>query len=661
MSDAPRRGRSGGGRAPTSRPSGQRSRDAGLPDPDRSPRSACSTKRAWQIEENAEIILSEVGIQFNEYPRAIELLTRPAAPSTAKRCSSPRARPQDRPGQRAAEYTQSARNPERNVQIGGKHTVFAPNYGSPFVTDLDSGRRYATIADFENIVKLAYMLPHLHHSGGTVCEPVDVPVNKRHLDMVFSHLKYSDKPLMGSVTAPERAARLRRTLPYGLRRRPRRQDRDDQPHQRQLAARMGRNDARRGRGLRPQQPGVHHLAIHLDGCHVTGELAGLAAQALAEALSGMAFVQLVNPGAPVIFGTFATSMSMATGRPHSDTRGWPGDLRDGRARPSGRCAVPLGRPVHRIERPRCPGRIRIGELLLPTMQAGVNFVLHAAGWIEGGLAISMEKLIMDADQLGMMSVYAKGVDMSENGQAMDAFRTNEHGQHFLGTAHTLANFETAFYRSTNRRQQQLRAVVEDGSLTAAQRANTPWKQMLNDYEGAGARQRVEEEMVEYIANRKARDARRDRLIGSLRRDRRRHRAERTTQLGAQQLADHIGDRAGAGSPCDLAQRGAKRRPLGEASQADPTSAAATRPMVTDAIIAAVPSVMNHGMSGRIAPMRKREKRTDRAPTGIADVVGIDAELLSGMNLERNLRIFVDCFGELLASISVEAPLGIDAS
>ena len=103
-------------------------------------------------------------------------------------------------------YTQHARNPEHSVQIGGDATVFAPNYGSPFVHDLDNGRRYATIADFQNFVKLAYMSPYLHHSGGTVCEPVDVPVHKRHLDMVYAPHRYSDKPFMGSVTAGERAA-----------------------------------------------------------------------------------------------------------------------------------------------------------------------------------------------------------------------------------------------------------------------------------------------------------------------------------------------------------------------------------------------------------------------------------------------------------------------
>ena len=161
-----------------------------------------------QIEENAEIILSEIGIQFNEYPSALALLEAAGCRIDGEMVYFPKGLAREIVQKNApAEYTQHARNPERNVQIGGDNTVFAPNYGSPFVTDLDQGRRYATIEDFQNVVKLVYQLPHLHHSGGTVCEPVDVPVNKRHLDMVYSHLKYSDKPLMG----------VRSPLPSGLR------------------------------------------------------------------------------------------------------------------------------------------------------------------------------------------------------------------------------------------------------------------------------------------------------------------------------------------------------------------------------------------------------------------------------------------------------------
>ena len=137
------------------------------------------------------------------------------------------------------------------------------------------------------------------------------------------------------------------------------------------------------------------------------------------------------------------------------------------------------------------------------MQAGVHFVLHAAGWIEGGLALSYEKLIMDADQLGMMEVYARGVDISDNGQAMEAFRTNPHGDHFLGNGHTLANFETAFYRSTIADNNSFEQWADEGSLSAAQRANTTWKSMLADYEAPPIDDAIDAEMKAYIAKRKA--------------------------------------------------------------------------------------------------------------------------------------------------------------
>ena len=206
------------------------------------------------IEHNADTILEEVGIEFRGDPEALTLLHDAGADVDGVRVRFPRGMCRQIVQATAPrQFTQFARNPERNVEIGGMHTVFAPNYGSPFVRDLDNGRRYGTIEDFRNFVKLAYASPYMHHSGGTVCEPVDVPVNKRHLDMVYSHIRYSDKPFMGSVTAPERArdtvemARLTFGADYL----------EDhtvirQPHQRQLAARLGLGDARAPRAPMPR-------------------------------------------------------------------------------------------------------------------------------------------------------------------------------------------------------------------------------------------------------------------------------------------------------------------------------------------------------------------------------------------------------------------------
>ena len=157
------------------------------------------------IERNAETLLQEVGVEFREFPRALELFRGAGCDIKGERVRFPRGLARTLCATVPSQYVQHGRNPERNVTIGGDAMVFAPNYGSPFVHDLDKGRRYGTLEDFQNFVKLAYLSPFIHHSGGTVCEPVDLPVNKRHFEMVYAHLKYSDKPFMGSVTKPERA------------------------------------------------------------------------------------------------------------------------------------------------------------------------------------------------------------------------------------------------------------------------------------------------------------------------------------------------------------------------------------------------------------------------------------------------------------------------
>ena len=159
-----------------------------------------------QIEYNADTVLEEIGIEFRDDAEALQILKDAGADVKGELVRFPRGMCRSIIQASAPkEFTQYARNPDNNTIIGGKRTVLVPAYGSPFVRDLDNGRRYATIEDFRNFVKLAYMSPGLHHSGGTICEPVDLPVNKRHFDMVYSHIRYSDKPFMGSVTAPERA------------------------------------------------------------------------------------------------------------------------------------------------------------------------------------------------------------------------------------------------------------------------------------------------------------------------------------------------------------------------------------------------------------------------------------------------------------------------
>ncbi len=506
MSDTPRRGRRSGGRA-ARQAARATSTELSVPYLERriAPVSMLDEAGLTQIEENAEIILSEIGIAFQETPEALDLWRQAGATVEGELVKMPKGLCRDIISASApSEFIQHARNPERSVRIGGNTTVFAPNYGSPFVTDLENGRRYGTIEDFRNIVKLTYMLPHLHHSGGTVCEPVDVPINKRHLDMVYSHIKYSDKPFMGSVTAAERAedsVELARIAFGGDLR-----DRTVMTNLINASSPLRWDATMLGAATvyaKSNQACIMSPFI-LAGAMSPVTVAGLAAQALAEALSGMAYCQLVRPGAPVIFGTFASSMSMATGAP---TFGTPeaGQAIYVMAELARRVGVPFrsGGQFTASKAPDAQAAYESASTILPTVFAGVNFVLHAAGWIEGGLALSYEKLIMDADQLGMMGIYAAGIDMSENGQAMDSFRTNEHGNHFLGTEHTLANFESAFYRSEIADANSFEQWDEDGALTAAQRATTVWKQMLAQYQPPPLDEAIDVELIAYIEKRKA--------------------------------------------------------------------------------------------------------------------------------------------------------------
>jgi trimethylamine--corrinoid protein Co-methyltransferase len=456
------------------------------------------------IEHNADLLLERVGVEIRDYPAAIERFRDAGCDVDGTRVRFPAGLARALVQQSAPSvYTQHARNPARSVQIGGDATVFAPSYGSPFVHDLDGGRRYATLTDFENFVKLTYLSPYLHHSGGTVCEPVDVPVGGRHLDMLYAHLRYSDKPFMGSVTAGERAAdsvEMARIAFGG--------DLGDRTVMTSLINASSPMVWDATMLAAAEVYATHNQATVISPFILAGAMApatsaGVATQTLAEALVGMAFTQLVRPGAPTVFGSFASSISMQSGAP---TFGTPepamvlyvvGQL-------ARRLGVPFrsGGSLCGSKIPDAQAAYESANTLIPTIMGGVNFVLHAAGWLEGGLAIGYEKFVLDADQLGGLSTFAKGLDLSETGLALDSLSEHEPGLHHLGTAHTLANFETAFYRSSTADNNSYEQWSEEGSLDAAQRANTIWKTQLASYEAPSIDAAVDDALVDYVARRR---------------------------------------------------------------------------------------------------------------------------------------------------------------
>ncbi len=463
-----------------------------------------------QIEHNADTILEEIGIDFRDDAEALDMWREAGADVQGERVRFPRGLCRKLVSDSApAQFTQHARNPAKSVVIGGNNTVMVPAYGPPFVHDLDKGRRYATIEDFQNFVKLAYLSPSLHHSGGTVCEPVDLPVNKRHFDMVYAHMRYSDKPFMGSVTAPERAqdtVDMAKIL-FG-------DDWIDPATGQEKTVVVNLINANSPMTFDDTMLGAAKVYARANqGCIVSPfilagamspvTVAGTAAQILAEALAGMAFVQLVRPGAPVVFGTFASSVSMQSGAPTFGSPE-PTQVMYICASLARRLGVPFrsGGGLCASKLPDAQAAYEAANTLQSAAMAGVNFMLHTAGWLEGGLAMGYEKFMMDADQASMLGVLLSGVDMSENGQALDALREVGPGNHFLGCTHTQNNFQTAFWRSEISDNNSFEQWESEGSLDASQRANAKWKAALASYEAPNIDIATDEALQSFITQRK---------------------------------------------------------------------------------------------------------------------------------------------------------------
>ncbi len=463
------------------------------------------------IERNAETVLQETGIDIYEDEEVVAMWK--AAGADAKVSSNdprrfrlrfPKGLVRSLIKTAPREYVQYARNPANNVTIGGNNTVFAPVYGPPFIRNLDEGRRYATIEDFRNFAKLVYMLPSLHHAGGTLCEPVDIPVAKRHLDMIYTHIKYSDKPFMASVTAGERSADsvAMAEMVFG---------KDFVDQNCVMTSLINANSPMVWDGVmlgalkvlaRANQACVISPFI-VAGAMSPTTTVGTLTQILAEASVGIATTQLCRPGAPVVFGTFAASMSMQSGAPTFGTPE-PALVTFGAAQLARRMGVPFrsGGGLCGSKVPDAQAAYESANTLWSTILSGVNFCLHAAGWLEGGLSSGYEKLIMDADQLSMFQKLAQGADFSENGQAMDAIREVGPGSHYLGSMHTQANFENAFWRSGLADNNSFEQWRDEGEKDIVVRANAKWKQMLRDYEAPALDPGIDEALTSFMAKRK---------------------------------------------------------------------------------------------------------------------------------------------------------------
>ncbi|SFK64229.1 trimethylamine methyltransferase family protein [Shimia haliotis] len=459
------------------------------------------------IETNAEILLEEVGVNFVNNKGALDRWKEAGADVDyqAERVRIPRGMARELCKTAPSKIVQHARNPEKTVEIGGNTLVCAPVYGPPFVRDAEGGRRYATMDDFEKFVKLGYMSKWLHHSGGTVCEPTDVAVNKRHLDMLLAHMTLSDKPFMGSVTEPSRAqdsVEMCEIL-FG---KDFVQENTVMTSLININSPMTFDDVMMG-ALEVYAKNNQACIVSpfiVGGAMAPVSVAGTLTQVFAEVLAGIAYSQLIRAGAPVIFGAFVTSIDMNSGAP---TFGTPeaSQILYGAGQLARRLGLPFrsGGGLCGSKLPDAQAAYETAHTHNAALMGGVNFMLHSCGWLEGGLVSSFEKFVMDADQLGTLHKMAQGVSYDEEAQAMDAVREVGPGGHYLGCAHTQANFKEAFWRSELLDYKPFETWADEGARDTQALASARVAELLGAYEQPALDPEIEARLRAYVEEKKA--------------------------------------------------------------------------------------------------------------------------------------------------------------
>ena len=405
-----------------------------------------------------------------------------------------------------SEFTLHARNPERNVRIGGKNLAFAQVASPPNCSDLQGGRRAGNQQDFRNMVKLAQRYDIIHCSGGYPVEPVDLHASVRHLDCLSDIAKLTDKAFHVYSLGKERnqdgmeIARIARGVSH--------EQFEQEPS---IFTIINSNSPRKLDT--PMLQGIMEMSSRnqivmltpftLAGAMAPVTIAGALVQQNAEALAGIAFTQLVRPGAPVVYGGFTSNVDMKTGAPAFGTPEYMKAVLAG-----GQLCRKYGVPyrtsnVNAANSVDAQAAYESVFSLWALTQGGGNFIMHSAGWMEGGLTASFEKFILDCDLLQMVAEFLTPLDMSEPALALDAIRDVEPGGHYFGTAHTLERFESAFYSPLISDWRNFETWDEAGRPTAEKKANTIWQKELAAYERPPMDQAIEEELDAFIAKRKS--------------------------------------------------------------------------------------------------------------------------------------------------------------
>ena len=455
------------------------------------------------LERGWKRIVSELGVEFLS-PEALELFAKAGQRVVDNNVFFDPEFVLEQIAKAPREFDIQARNPAHTVHIGGDSMVFSSVYGPPFVRQGDV-RREGTYADFENFTRLAQSFPELDMTGGTICEPGDKPLDSRHLDMVYALQSLSDKAYMGSVTSgPNAEDTIAMTaIVHGGREAiektpgvislinvnsPLRYD------DRMLDAMLAYNKAR--------QP-VIVTPFLLMGAMSPVSIPSTLAQQLAEALVGIALTQLVNPGTPVVFGSFLSNTDMQSGSPALGTpESAIGLLCTGQMARHYGLPFRSGGGLTSSQTVDAQAAYESLKVMMPTFLAGTNFVMHAAGWLEAGLVSCFEKFIVDIEILRMLQVEFTPLEIDDASLAFGAHEEVGHGGHFLGAAHTLERFRECFYRPLLSSTDNFQRWERLGGLDATARATAIYQKNLAEYEQPPIDSAIDAELQEYVSRRR---------------------------------------------------------------------------------------------------------------------------------------------------------------
>jgi trimethylamine--corrinoid protein Co-methyltransferase len=404
-----------------------------------------------------------------------------------------------------ANFGLRARNPAHDLKVGGNNILFASVGGPAFCSDLDKGRRPGTYAEMCDYFRVVQSLNIIHQEGGGAFEAMDLPGETRHLDLYLAQIRLLDKNCQAYALGRERTVDAIEMACIALG-----TDREELANRPAVLAIINTNSPMQLDI--PMTEAVVELAsagqvscitpFTLAGSMSPATLAGTLMQQTAEVLAVATLAQVVKPGAPIIYGSFASNVDMRSGAP---ALGTPEYTKAAQA--SGQIARRLGLPYRSSNTTvsNCVDSQAAFESqmsLWGSVMGHANLVNHAAGWLEGGLTASFEKLIVDAEMLQMITEYLHPIDVSDDELAVDAIAEVGPGGHHFGTGHTLERYESAFYTPLLSNRQNFEAWQESGSADSAIRANAIWKQLLSEYEQPPLDPAIDDELVEYVDKRK---------------------------------------------------------------------------------------------------------------------------------------------------------------